>query len=193
MGSPAPAGVTSVVANVVTAETVIVGAISLPSVQVPSLGAGRATYHFQLLELLNNPRLGSRQTVRESIALTDVYVLPKSGPKIQIARELLVRPESIICAYEYEGERRPAAPDPHAGPAQRPERVVIITTNGLQIEGTFLGGLSTLAAPKQKRFVALLDATLGHTDQLEIRLAVPFIAVNYDEIVAFTQGEAEAR
>ena len=179
----------SVIVNVVTTETIMLGTIALPSVP-----AGTLTHQVRLLDLLNNPRLGSLQTdrVRESIVLTEVYVLPKDGPRIEIARELFVRPETIICAYEHEGQRKPADVAFNPSLPQRPEQVVILTTNGLYLEGTFLGGVGTLAAPKQKRFVALVDAFLSHTDRLQIRLAVPFIAVNYDAIAAFTRGEGEA-
>ena len=48
-------------------------------------------------------------------------------------------------------------------------------------------------APRQKRFLPLVDATLGHTDRPETRLAVPFLALNYDAIVAFSKGEGEVR
>ncbi len=190
MGSQAQDGITSVVANVVMMETIILGTITIPSVAV-----GSVTYHFRLLELLNNPRIGSRQTdrIRESIVLTDVYVLPKTGPKIAVARELFVRPESIICAYEYEGQRKPVEVDFNPSLSQKPERVVIVTTNGLQLEGTFLGGVGALAAPKQKRFLPLVDVVLSHTDQLTTRLSVPFVAVNNDAIAAFTPGEGEPR
>src|SRR6266508_2928586 len=80
----------SVIANIVTGESMILGAIRLPHTAV-----GSVTYHFRFLELLNNPRLGGMQSdrLRDSIALSDVYVLPKKGPRISVADELFVRPE----------------------------------------------------------------------------------------------------
>ena len=181
--------VSSIVASVVTGESIVLGTVSLPTTNLPS-AAGPATYHFRFLELLNNPRLASVQkgVIRESLPLTDVCILPRNGPRIPVAQELLVRPESIVCAYEYEGQAQEVQYDP--GLYHRPERVVIITVNGLRLEGTFLGGVSVLAAPKQKRFLPLVDATLSQTDDVGTRLLVPFIAVNNDAIAAFTQGSA---
>jgi hypothetical protein len=184
---------TSVVANIVTAETIIVGTIELPTVAVPS--AGQSAYNVRLLDLLNNPRLGSVQAdrVRDSIVLTDVSVLPKAGPGLQVAGELFVRPEGIICAYEHDAARQAGDLAFNEKMPQRPERVVVITSNGLYIQGTFLGGTNTLAAPKQKRFVPLIDARLGHTDRPHTRLAVPYMALNYDAIVAFSKGAGAVR
>jgi hypothetical protein len=185
-----PTPVSSIIANVVTGESIVLGTVELPAAHLPSAASGRATYHFQFLELLNNPRLASVQkgVIRESLVLTDVCILPRTGPRIPVARELLVRPESIVCAYEYEGQGQARAVDYDPGLYHRPEKVVIITTNGLRLEGTFLGGVGVLSAPRQKRFLPLVDATLGHTDEPGTRLPIPFIAVNHDAIAAFTQG-----
>ena len=186
MASAAPE---SVIANIVTGESMILGTIRLPHTAV-----GTVTYHFRFLELLNNPRLAGMQSdrLRDSVALTDVYVLPKKGPKISVAQELFVRPESIVCAYEYEGERRPDAVEYDTKLYQKPEKVVIVTTNGWRLDGTFLGGVSALAGPTQKRFLPLLDVSLSHTDEPGSRLAVPFVALNNAAISAFTRAVAES-
>ena len=193
MPEPAKDTRNQVVANFVTTDTIIMGTVHLPVVAMPA--AGQATYNVRLLDLLNNPRLGSVQAdrVRDSIVLTDVSLLPREGPGIQVGRELFVRPESIICAYEHDAVRRAGDLAFNEKLLQRPERVVVVTSNGLHLEGTFVGGANTLAAPKQKRFLPLVDATLGHTDRPETRLAVPFLALNYDAIVAFSKGDGEVR
>ena len=183
-----------VVANIVTTETIIVGTVDLPILSVPA--TGQAAFNVRLLDLLNNPRLGSVQAdrIRDSVVLTAASILPPDGPPIAVAaRELFVRPESIICAYEHDAARRPGDLAFNEKQPQRPERVVVITSNGLLLEGTFLGGANTLAAPKQKRFVALVDATLAQADRPQTRLVVPFIALNYDAIVAFNSGEGAVR
>jgi hypothetical protein len=187
MAAPAPE---SVIANIVTGESMILGTIRLPHTAV-----GTVTYHFRFLELLNNPRLGGMQSdrLRDSLALTDVYVLPKQGPKISVAQELFVRPESIVCAYEYEGERRPADTVKYdTNLYQKPERVVIVTVNGWRLDATFIGGVSALAAPAQKRFLPLLDVSLSHSDQPGTHLSVPFVALNNGAISAFTRAVAES-
>ena len=178
----------SVIANIVTGESMILGTIRLPHTAV-----GTVTYHFRFLELLNNPRLGGMQSerLRDSLALVDVYVLPKKGPRLSVAEELFVRPESIVCAYEYEGGRRPDAVQYDANLYQKPEKVVILTTNGWRLDGTFLGGVSALAAPINRRFLPLLDVSLSHTDKPTTRLSVPFVALNNGAISAFTRAVAE--
>ena len=193
MSEPAREDSHSVVVNIMTADTIIMGTVFLRTVAVPD--AGQAAYNVRLLDILNNPRLGSAKAdrVRDTIVLTDVSVLPREGAGLRIAGGLHVRPESIVCAYESEAARQEGDLALNPKLSQRPERVAIVTNNGLLLEGTFVGGTNTLAAPKQKRFVALVDTTLGHIDRLKTRLAVPYMVLNFDAIVAFTKGAGEGR
>ncbi len=179
-----PADVGSVVAQVITNEAVFVGTVLLPV--VPG-----TTAHFRFLELLNNPRLGAPPGgQRDSLALTGATILPRSGPAIPVAGELLVRPEAIVCAFEYEKHRRPADPRFFTTAVHRkPESVLIVTANGLRIEGWFGGGVTTLAAVHPKPFLPIVDASYAVIDNLETQLHTPFLAINHAAIVAFSKGD----
>ncbi|HLA78011.1 MAG TPA: hypothetical protein VJU18_10570 [Vicinamibacteria bacterium] len=179
----------SVVAQIVTAEAVFVGTIVLPG--VPGSAA-----HFRFLELLNNPRLGASHPgqARETLILTGATILPPTGPAISVPGELQVRPDAIVCAFEYEKHQRAVDPRWYASMVQqKPEPVVMVTVNGIRLEGLLAGGVAALARPQAKRFLPMVNATYAVIDNLATRLHTPFLAVNHQTVIAFSPGvEAQA-
>jgi hypothetical protein len=190
MSSPgSPDSAVEILVNVVTPDTHFLGTITLPA-----MALGEAPYHFRLVELLNNPKLGLWLTgqQRESLPLRDVYVLPRNGARIPVAEELFVRPENVVCAYEYGSEDTVMAPVQYNRSLYRkPEQVVILTTNGLLVDGEFLGGIATLAGAQKKRFFPLLGASLAPTSDVATQLCVPFLVVNNDAVVAFSTASPQ--
>ncbi len=182
MADNAEAG--SVVAQIVTAEAVFVGTIVLPG--VPGSAA-----HFRFLELLNNPRLGATHPgqARETLVVSGATILPRTGPAIAVPGELQIRPDAIVCAFEYEKHQRPVDPRWYGSMVQqKPERVVMVTINGIRIEGSLPGGAAALARPQTKRFLPVVDASYAVIDNLATRLLTPFLAVNHQMLVAFSAG-----
>lgn len=178
----------SVVAQIVTTEAVFVGTIVLP-------GVPGSIAHFRFLELLNSPRLGAAHPgqARETLFLTGATILPRTGPAITVPGELQVRPEAIVCAFEYEKHQRAVDSRWYTSMVQqKPERVVMVTANGIRIEGLLAGGVGAIARPQTKRFLPVVDATYAVIDDVEIRLHTPFLAINHQSIVAFSKGEEPA-
>jgi hypothetical protein len=173
---------TFILAQIVTRDTMFLGSIRVPT---PPAGA-TMTYHFGFLDLLNNPKLAVAATglQRETLVLEQAEVLPKDGDSIPVAALLHVRPETIVCAFEYGGERKSTPPRFNATQFHKPEKVVVFTDNGLRIDGTFLSGSAVLATASKKRFLAFVDATIRPMAGGP-PLAVPFVAVNNDWINSF--------
>ena len=176
----------SVMVSVVTRDTVFVADLELPALEL----AG-STYHFRLLELLNNPRIGglSQGLYQDSLRLENAYFLPEEGPRIAVAPVLFVRPAHLVCAYEYASEGEPTGVEYDPRRFRRPERVVIALSNDMLIDGDVLGGVAALAAPHtQRRFIPVVGASLASSKKPQARLGLPFVAVNNEAIVAFSHA-----
>jgi len=175
-----------IVVSLVTQESVLVGTLRLPSLEV----AG-STYHFRMLELLNNPRLSGLHggQYRDSILVEEAFLLPERGPRLPVAPELYVRPHQIVCAYEFaeDGRADPVRFSPQR--FRRPEGVVVATTTGLLIDGVFLGGVASLATTAQKPFLPIVEARIASTDAPKSKLCVPFAIVNDHFVAAFSRRE----
>lgn len=180
-------GPASVVVSLVTPESVLVGSLRLPTMEL----AG-STYHFRLLELLNNPRLSGLHEgqYRDSVVLEEAFLLPERGSRLPVGRELHVRPRQIVCAYEFAEDGSAGAVRFSAQRFRRPEAVVVTTTTGLLIDGVFLGGAAALAGAAQKAFLPIVEARIASTATPDSKLQVPFAIVNDAFVAAFSSGRA---
>jgi len=175
--------VTRVLANVTTFDTTIVGEIVLPQAEIPG-----SSYHFRLVELLNNPRLGLSLTgqLEETLAVDGAKVIPAQGEVVPIAGRLHIRLEQIVHVFEYDSNRERTRVQCDPMRFRGAEMLSIIASGGTRIEGTFLGGSAVLASVAGKRFVAVSQATLQDLRHPDQRLQTPFIIVNRTAIVGFS-------
>jgi len=172
-----------VLATVSTPSLTVVGDIRLPLVESPG-----TSYHFRLLDLLNNPRLGmliSGQQA-ETILIENPILISEHGDTVLLGQRLHVRPEHIAYILEYENPQpdTPLQYNPRQFPKE--EQLSILTSTGTRINGTFLGGTGLLASGTTKRFLFFSRATVQDLRILGAQLHAPFVIVNHEAIVAFS-------
>lgn len=172
-----------VLASVTTPSLTVVGEIQLPMIETPG-----TSYHFRLLEMLNNPRLGMLLSGQQlgTVLLENATVIPEHGDVIQLSRRLHLRPEHITYVLEYDSARRGVPLQYNPKQYSKTEQLSILTSNGARIEGTFLGGAALLASGTTKRFVAVSQATVQDLRIPGAKLPTPFAILNHETIVAFS-------
>jgi len=149
-------------------------------------------FTIRLIEMLNNPKLSTNiyGRVMESLVIENAQVFPDHGLDSYPEKLIYLRREKIICAFQFEERKRRQKPGYESVTLEKKqhlkkERVMILTQNGLRIEGEYFKGTEELARHTAKPFFAVADAELGHGSFGKETLHTPFIVVNYDAVVGF--------
>jgi hypothetical protein len=178
-----------VLASVTTPSLTVVGEMQIPLVETPG-----TSYHFRLLEMFNNPRLGMLLSGQQlgTVLLENATLIPEHGDVIRLSQRLHLRPEHIAYALEYDSPRRGVPLQYNPRQFSKEEQLSILTTTGTRIEGTFLGGAGLLASGATKRFVAVSRATVQELRMPGTQLQTPFVILNHEAIVAFSACDPPA-
>lgn len=171
----------------VLASVVVPGATVIGEIALPSTGHSQWSYHFRLLDLLNNPRLGfgANGSIGETIVFNEAKWIPAKGPTISITKQLHIRNEQIIELFEFD-TNRPSEPLKY-DPARfrNTQRLSVFTSNGMRIDGAFIGGVAFLASTAAKQFVAVSHATVQDVQKQDTFLNTPFVIIRRAAIIGF--------
>jgi len=175
--------------TVATRRWLVVGEISFEGVPLDKTYGRKIP---RLLDILNNPRSQKPFEVGGDFILLRKASIQTRGGKSQKKKELkkiYINREEVLYAYETDARiiKNPLCYE--ARYCKPKSRVCIYTDFGQKITGLVVGGTNQLRLPQKKLFIAITEVVVEDFEPKHTAFGLPFLALNYKTIVAFTPAE----